>query len=1188
MSHDRQKLFAYPEHVRPSDAVVVRLARPLRHSLLGHGDDRRPKRAAFPPPAFPQKRRPSHGFHARYGTGVARARMSRFVENRHEGARQIRPGPRSATIEASMLHSNMFLRPHRKTRATLAALLTSTAIYGVVPAAAQEVIDGTTETVNGAGGGTQASPWVIGGSLTVADTGTGGLEIINAGEIESGEGFVGREASADGTVTVDGTGSDWTLGNQLWVGYEGRGEMTISDGASVSDWTGNIAYGVDSWGRVTVTGAGSSWNQIYTVYVSEGGEGYLTVEDQGSVNITGTSGGMRIANDTGAYGEALVTGAGSNITGTGDLFVGYAGEGLLNIENSGLVSMRDATIGQVSGSVGTLHVKTSGVLDLGANLVVGNFGGSNGTLNVTEGGEVDVSDDIFIGDYAGSQGSILVTGAGSLLEGHMLLVGERGTGSLTISDGANVETTSRTAVGSGIGSDGTVVIDGGTLSSGFGFFVGDQGVGRLTVQDGTLEVNHETQIGRNAGSSGELGMTGGVWDTNGDVFVGVAGRGLVTIGGTANATFGSGADLFVGSDAGGEGRFMVDGGSLHVTGDANVGSTGGNGILTVANDGSVIIDGTLFLSDANDSSGKLVIGADAGDGAIEAGAFSAAAIEFGSTGDAGIVFNHDSSNYLFAADISGDGDIDVYAGETVYAGTATHTGSTTIHGGSFLVNGSVGDVVLIGTGLLGGSGTVGGVAIGAGSMIAPGNSVGTLATGPITFSTGSFYDVELNNGGFVAGVNNDLIDVTGVATIVGGIVRVSAENGTDDGTGYTFGTYTILSASGGVDGQFDGVSDNYVFLKFSLDYDPNNVFLISELGQLTDVAQTPNQFATGEAVNSLGSGDPLYDAIVTLVGDDDDARAAFDQLSGEIHATTRSMIVESAGRLRRTTTDRIRASFGDDTGSGPDWWGSVHGDISHTSSDGNAGSYDRTAGGLATGIDGAVSDALRLGVMAAYTASSVDSDERASSASIDSFEVGVYGGAMAGGLSWRFGGSLGWHEIDTTRTPSFAGFSDRLTAGYSATSAQVFGEVSRQFDGGGFTFEPYAGLAHVHVSSDQFAETGGDAALSGSIGGMDTTFTTLGLRGARETLLGDTSTRLSGGIGWRHAFGDITPTTVNSFSTGTAFTVAGAPVAQDALLVDLGAEFALGEGTSLDLGYAAEFGSGLSNHNMTATLSHRF
>ncbi|PRD40341.1 autotransporter outer membrane beta-barrel domain-containing protein, partial [Phyllobacterium phragmitis] len=117
-----------------------------------------------------------------------------------------------------------------------------------------------------------------------------------------------------------------------------------------------------------------------------------------------------------------------------------------------------------------------------------------------------------------------------------------------------------------------------------------------------------------------------------------------------------------------------------------------------------------------------------------------------------------------------------------------------------------------------------------GGTLAPGNSIGTLNVANITINAGSTYTVELNDGGFVAGTNSDLLNATGTATINGGNVHVTPVNGTDDGSTYTVGgVYTIITAGTAVTGTFDTLTDDYAFLNFALGYDANNVFLTSSL-----------------------------------------------------------------------------------------------------------------------------------------------------------------------------------------------------------------------------------------------------------------------------------------------------------------------------------------------------------------------
>ena len=179
----------------------------------------------------------------------------------------------------------------------------------------------------------------------------------------------------------------------------------------------------------------------------------------------------------------------------------------------------------------------------------------------------------------------------------------------------------------------------------------------------------------------------------------------------------------------------------------------------------------------------------------------------------------------------------------------------------------------------------------------------------MTFNTGMTYTVELNDGGNAAGVNNDHINATGTVTINGGTVHVTPENGTDTGTTYAVGTvYTIVTAAGGVTGTFATVTDNYAYLNFALSYDANNVYLTSQLAATSFClpGMTGNQCATGNGVFSLGAG-TLYTAVLNL--SNAEAPGALNQLSGEIHSSAKTALVEDSHFVRDTVLGRIRSAF---------------------------------------------------------------------------------------------------------------------------------------------------------------------------------------------------------------------------------------------------------------------------------------
>ncbi|MNR39399.1 Extracellular serine protease precursor [compost metagenome] len=63
-------------------------------------------------------------------------------------------------------------------------------------------------------------------------------------------------------------------------------------------------------------------------------------------------------------------------------------------------------------------------------------------------------------------------------------------------------------------------------------------------------------------------------------------------------------------------------------------------------------------------------------------------------------------------------------------------------------------------------------------------------------------------------------------------------------------------------------------------------------------------------------------------------------------------------------------------------------------------------------------------------------------------------------------------------------------------------------------------------------------------------------------------------MGWRHAFGDVQPQTIMSFDGGQAFSVAGAPIARNAALAELGVVTAITQNATIGLTYSGQFGGG--------------
>ncbi|MGE7472611.1 autotransporter outer membrane beta-barrel domain-containing protein [Bosea sp. NPDC003192] len=553
------------------------------------------------------------------------------------------------------------------------------------------------------------------------------------------------------------------------------------------------------------------------------------------------------------------------------------------------------------------------------------------------------------------------------------------------------------------------------------------------------------------------------------------------------------------------------------------------------------------------------------------------------------------------------------------AGSGDFSGTTSVNEGALIVNGSLaGSAVTVASGArLGGSGTVGTTTLAAGSRITPGNSIGTLTiNGAYVQNAGAVYEVEIDPGT----VTSDRIDVKGTATLASG-AAIQVINYT--GRAFVAGQrYTILTSTGltGTYGSTDLMLTPFLSLRNGTD--ATNAYLtVVRTATAGNVGGTGNEQAVGNAVDSLPSGNAVQTGVYNQPTVDA-ARGALGQLAGEIHASARTVLVDESWHLRAAVNDRLRTAFGA-VGAAPmatlnygftadlapavkgpmpkppsaerfAVWGQGYGSWGRTRSDGNAASLSRSTGGLLVGADAAVFDNLRLGVVAGFSHSKFDVNGRLSSGGSDNYHLGLYGGGQWGALSLRTGLSYTWHDLSTRRGIVAAGLGDTLRADYDAGTAQAFGELGYRIDLGQtalgqVALEPFAGLAYVVLRSDRFSERGtGAAALSGASDDTSLGYTTLGLRAATTTRLSGMDLTLHGGLGWRHAFGDVDPKTTLAFAGSNPFAIAGLPIARDAALVEAGLDLGLGPNVSLGASYTAQLAQDAQDHAFKANLAVRF
>jgi autotransporter-associated beta strand protein/T5SS/PEP-CTERM-associated repeat protein len=1154
-----------------------------------------------------------------------------------------------------------------------ASLTTAQTILGYSSSTA----NGTLSVTNGSSAST--------GSMTIGERGAGTFNLNGGSTATSTSVSLGTNAGGNGTANISGAGTTWTTG-RMTLNTAGTSALNISDGAKVTSTSSTNGAAFIN-GSANVTGSGSQWDIVGNStavggtqnVVNIGGLGGLTVSNGGKVTIADsatTHNGqfmqVRISNSPGSTNSLTVTGANSSFTTPYDIWAGFTAGTTANItvSNGGALNTGYTILGSAgsanavvtgTGSVWTISTTPNVPGSQPQGLAIGQSATSSGTLTIANGGVVNVSS-VVVGGAVGSQATLNI-------------------GAAAASPAAAAGTLNATAVVFATGATGTVNFN--HTSTNYEFAAGIQGTGPGTVNflSGTtiltgnntyagttnISAGATAQFGNRGTNGGSNGLISGDVTNNGAMIVNLAAL-STTYGGviSGSGTFeqaGTGTLSLTGTNTF-SGLTKVSSGTLQLGNNTTTGSVAGNiennshlsfyrsnsftfsnlisgtgdvdkrgsGIMTLASvqtytGGTSVSQGTLRLggNDRLASTGSLFV---FGGATFDLANFSQTVGAFSGPGTAAIgtgslTFGN-SLDRTFQGFITGSGSfIKQGTGSfTMTANNSAYTGTTTVNNGLLAVNGNLSNsATTVNTnGTLGGTGTVGQTTVN--GTIAPGNSIGTLnVNGPYVQNAGSFYNVEVNAAG-----QSDLINVTGTATINGGTVRVIAGMGAYNPTTI----YTILTSSGARTGTFTGVTSNFAFLDPSLTYDPNNVYLtlVRNSIDFASVGQTPNQVSAGGGLAALGMANPIVAAALMLTPDQ--ARAAFDSLSGEIHPSLHSLMLDESalvrdailGRQRLDTaqgwTGTFATGFAEEDEAalayakkmrkvkgGPKWpvkapppviapiygaWVQGYGNWTRLNSDGNAATLRSTNGGAIGGVDVTLNHNWRFGVATGGGRTDARVDARTSTGTIDTFHVAAYGGGRISDIAFRTGASYSHHDISTTRTIAFPGFADTATASYGASTSQVFGEAAYGIVRSWVNAEAFANLAYVSVRSDRFTETGGPAALTVAQTTTSATYSTLGLRvQAPIPAIGPWAMTARGSLGWQHAYNGTTPIALMAFATSpTPFAIAGAPIARDALLVEAGLDAVIYRNTVLALLYTGRIASDANAHALKANLAVKF
>ncbi len=1090
-----------------------------------------------------------------------------------------------------------------------------------------------------AGAGTVTNGGAATRTLT---TGSDGTSTAFSGVIQNGAaGSINLTKAGAGTFTLSGdntyTGTTTISAGALQIGNGGTtgsvaGLSIIDSSALVFNRANALSYGGVISGVGTVTQAGTGTTTLTGANTYTGATtisaGALQIGNGGA---TGSIAGLSIV-DNGALvfnrtGVAVTYGG--VVSGTGTLT--QAGTNTLTLSGSntytGATTVSAGTL--QAGATNALAQTSAYTVASGAILALNNFdeiiGSLAGAGTVTNGGAAartlttggDATSTAFSG--------VIQNGAAGLTN-----LTKAGAGTFTLS-GDNTYT-GTTTIGAGtlqIGNGGTTgsiagnIVDNGALvfshSNAQAYAGVVSGSGTLTKNgSNTLTLTgNNTYAGATTITAGTLQIGSG--GTSGSIQGDVLDNGALVFNRSDDATYGgviSGAGsltkigtntLTLTGDNTYGGATTITAGTLQLgnggTSGSIVGNVIDNGVFAINRSDTVTFGGvisgagtltksgagTLILTGENTFGGGTTINA----GTLQIGNGGTTGSISGNMIDNGVFVFDRSDALTYAGNISGTGSlVKNGAGTLTLTGVNPYSGGTTINAGKLLLADAVvpAPVVALPAAFLGGNGIIGPATI-AGTL-APGFSIGTITvSGNMTFAAPGVYVVEISP------TAADRTDVTGAATLAGGTVQVEAATGT-----YTPGaTYTILHADAGVTGTFAGLTSDFVsiFLAPALSYNANNVLLtIARNGvSFASVGETPNEIATGGAVETLGFGNVIYDAVLSLTADQ--ARHAFDALSGEVHASLSGVLVNQGLYVREAMLGRlIQASYGSngagpavalaaggptsvsafdngtrmalgaglDAGAKPDYghgltfWTRGFGSWGQFDGNGNAATAQRTLGGFVSGMDAGVGDGWRAGLATGYIQSDINVKARASSADVNSYLLAGYAGGRIGPVALRSGAAWTWHSIDTLRAVSFPGFYESESANYGGDTGQLFTELAYPIVTDQFSaVEPFAGIAYEHVGTDAFTESGPTAALTTPGSEQNVGYSTLGVRAATTIPVAGMLVTPRASVAWQYAFGELTPELALAFaSSGIPFGISGVPLVRNSALIEAGLDLALG------------------------------
>lgn len=379
----------------------------------------------------------------------------------------------------------------------------------------------------------EIAAWLEFHSATIGDAGVGTLNIFTSGEVFGSNLTLGSKSDSFGTVNVSGEHALLNLDGAVVIGSAGTGEINLDDEAVM--YGGSLTLGEKRAGIGSLNLDGEDTAAIFSgaAVVGALGTGTITMTGESVFQAASMTLGAGSTTNSTASGTVDIAGGEMWISTSdayGALVIGDYGTGSMNIrstltsggkvDDKGIVYAGAVTLGNNSGSTGTLTLTDKGYLTASGLLTAGSTG--TATIELSGGSQLTAAGAVVGVNKKSTDNVISLTGAGT----EMILTAASadialgaGTGTLTISDQAKMTI----QAGSYFTMNGNATVESGAelrMESTFGsssttwsyLYLGDEN--RLTVRNsGKLTGNGVIWVR----SSEDDDDTGSVVITNGGI-----------------------------------------------------------------------------------------------------------------------------------------------------------------------------------------------------------------------------------------------------------------------------------------------------------------------------------------------------------------------------------------------------------------------------------------------------------------------------------------------------------------------------------------------------------------------------------------------------------------------------------------------------------------------------------------------